>query len=99
MDAELRWRVIDREIDVGGAVLGPSVTAGAISLHATVYTHSQAALVEHMVRSPQGVKRVDAAIDFRVDDVPQWVRPVVAQGYARRIHTRPTPMAHPKPQS
>jgi predicted transcriptional regulator len=100
MDAELRRRVIDRVIDAGGEALGASVTAGAVSLHATVYTRSQAALVEHMVRSLPGVKRLDAAIDFRVDDMPQWAHPVAPRGYARRIHSRPViSAARREPQS
>lgn len=59
-DAEIRRRVIDRVIDVGGEALRVAVDHGAVRLHGHVGERDDIPLIEHLLREVDGVTDVDA---------------------------------------
>ncbi|HEU5426604.1 MAG TPA: BON domain-containing protein [Actinocrinis sp.] len=61
-DDEIRRRVIDRVIDVGGEVLGIEVEHGAVRLRGRVGEAGQRALVSELILKVDGVESVVAAL-------------------------------------
>jgi hypothetical protein len=59
-DAEIRRRVIDRVIDVGGEVLDARVDHGAVWVRGRVGEPGQVTLAQRLMRQIDGVMSVDA---------------------------------------
>jgi CBS-domain-containing membrane protein len=73
-DAELRRRVIDRVIDVGGEVYEASADHGAVHVRGRVVLRSEIAVVERAIRALDGVSGLDASFVYTVDDRGGLVR-------------------------
>lgn len=71
-DEEIRRRVIDRVIDVGGEVLYVEVEHGAVRLRGRVGVPAEVTLAQDLVRRVDGVESVIAQFTLldEVDDEP-----------------------------
>jgi osmotically-inducible protein OsmY len=67
-DEEIRRRVVDRVIDVGGEVLDVEVDHGEVRLRGRVGEPGEAALARHLVRRVDGVRSVVAQFSL-LDEV------------------------------
>ncbi|HEU5355580.1 MAG TPA: BON domain-containing protein [Actinocrinis sp.] len=70
-DEEIRRRVVDRVIDVGGEVLYVEVDHGAVQLRGRVGEPGEVALAQDVVRRVAGVESVEAMftlLDEATDD-------------------------------
>jgi len=67
-DAEIRRRVIDRVIDLGGEVYAATCEHGAVRVRGCVELRSEIAMTELAIRTLDGVIRLDADFAYTVDD-------------------------------
>ncbi len=67
-DTEIRRRVIDRVIDLGGEVYTAACERGAVEVRARVGMRSEVAMAEQAIRALDGVARLDARFAYTVDD-------------------------------
>lgn len=67
-DAEIRRRVIDRVIDLGGEAYAVTVEHGVVRLRGRMGVRTAVGLAERAVRALDGVTRLDARLSYAVND-------------------------------
>ena len=67
-DAEIRRRVIDRVIDLGGEVCAAACERGAVRLRGRVGLRSDRARAQQAICALDGVNRLDSGFAYLVDD-------------------------------
>jgi len=68
-DDRIRRRVIDRAIDLGAEIGSVSVERGTVRVRARVARRSEIPVLRHQLRQVRSVVRLEAELDFDVDDV------------------------------
>jgi CBS domain-containing protein len=68
-DDRIRRRVIDRAIDLGAEIGSASVERGTVRVRARVARRSEIPVLRHQLRQVRGVIRLEADLDFDIDDI------------------------------
>ena len=68
-DREIRHRVTDRVVDIGGEVFSVSVSHGSVIVRGRVGNRSEVAVVERLLRETPGVARVTVDFEYDHDDI------------------------------